>query len=195
MSGATLAPCLKTPTNGRPDTMAEQENTLETTSNGDVDAAPQVSAIAQYIKDMSAENPGAPQVFQWQSAPQLDVQFNINVNRVSEEVHEVVLRIELKASSDQGAHFLVDLSYAGLFGLRNIPEDALPPFLLVEAPRLLFPFARQIVADAVSNLGFPPVLLDPIDFGTAYMTQLEAANGGFAEGGQPLAEAEPAGNA
>ncbi len=175
--------------------MAEQENTLDSGSNGNLDVAPQVSAIAQYIKDLSAENPSAPQVFQWQSAPQLDVQFNINVNRVSEEVHEVVLRIELKASSDQGAHFLVDLSYSGLFGLRNIPEEALPPFLLVEAPRLLFPFARQIVAEAVSNLGFPPVLLDPIDFGAAYMAQLEAANGDLAEGDRPLADVEPAGNA
>ncbi len=175
--------------------MAEQENTPETALNGDQDATPQVSAIAQYIKDLSAENPSAPQVFQWHVAPQLDVQFNINVNRISEEVHEVVLRIELRAGSEQGAHFLVDLSYAGLFGLRNIPEEALPPFLLVEAPRLLFPFARQIVADAVSNLGFPPVLLDPIDFGTAYMAQLEAANGDPAAAGQPLADVEPAGSA
>ena len=175
--------------------MAEPEDTPEVALNSDQDAAPQVSAIAQYIKDLSAENPSAPQVFQWQGAPQLDVQFNINVNRISEEVHEVVLRIELRASSEQGAHFLVDLSYSGLFGLRNIPEEALPPFLLVEAPRLLFPFARQIVAEAVSNLGFPPVLLDPIDFGNAYMAQLEAANGQLAEGDQPLADVEPAGNA
>ncbi len=175
--------------------MAEQENTPDMTLNGDQESAPQVSAIAQYIKDLSGENPSAPQVFQWQGAPQLDVQFNIAVNRISEEVHEVVLRIELKAGSDQGAHFLVDLSYAGLFGLRNVPEDALPPFLLVEAPRLLFPFARQIVAEAVSNLGFPPVLLDPIDFGTAYMAQLEAANGELVGGEQPLADVEPAGNA
>jgi len=175
--------------------MAEQEDTPESALNSDQDAAPQVSAIAQYIKDLSAENPSAPQVFQWQAAPQLDVQFNINVNRVSEEVHEVVLRIEIKAASEQGAHFLVDLSYAGLFGLRNIPDDALPPFLLVEAPRLLFPFARQVVAEAVTNLGFPPVLLDPIDFGTAYMAQLEVGNNALADGGQPLADVEPPGNA
>ncbi len=175
--------------------MASQANTPDTPLNGEQDGMPQINALAQYIKDLSVENPSAPQVFQWQETPQLDVQFNLNVSRVSDEVHEVNLRIELKAASEQGAHFLVDLSYAGLFGLRNIPEDAFAPFLLVEGPRLLFPFARQIVAEAVQNLGFPPVLLDPIDFAGAYMAQVEQAaqDGGAAD--QPLDAVEPAGNA
>jgi preprotein translocase subunit SecB len=177
--------------------MASQANSPETPLEGDANNMPQITALAQYIKDLSAENPSAPQVFQWQETPQLDVKFNLNVNGVSEEVHEVILRIELKAASEQGAHFLVDLSYAGVFGLRNVPEDAFAPFLLVEGPRLLFPFARQIVADAVQNLGFPPVLLDPIDFAGAYMAQLEqsALENGAADGGEPLADVEPAGNA
>ncbi len=175
--------------------MAALENTPDNAIGADQDAMPQAAAIAQYIKDLSAENPSAPHVFQWQSQPQLDVQFNVNVNRVNEEVHEVVLRVELKAASDQGAHFLVDLSYAGLFALRNIPEDALSPFLLVEAPRLLFPFVRQVVAEAVQNLGFPPVLLDPIDFGNAYVAQLQAAAGANGAAEQPRADVEPAGNA
>ena len=173
--------------------MASQADPTETPLNGAPDGAPQVNALAQYIKDLSAENPSAPQVFQWHGQPQLDVQFNLNVSRVSDEIHEVILRIELKAASENGAHFLVDLSYGGLFALINIPEDAFAPFLLVEAPRLLFPFARQIVADAVQNLGFPQLLLDPIDFGAAYMAQLEA---GQAEGGDaPQVDSEPAGNA
>ena len=173
--------------------MASQADTIETPLNGEQDGPPQISAFAQYIKDLSVENPSAPQVFQWQATPQLDVQFNLNVSRVSDDVHEVVLRIELKAASDQGAHFLVDLSYAGVFGMSNVPEEALAPFLLVEGPRLLFPFARQIVADAVQNLGFPPVLLDPIDFGAAYMQQLEAAEADKAEAS--LVDNEPVGNA
>ena len=187
--------------------MAEQETTPDTNFDGSQDMAPQVGIIAQYIKDLSVENPSAPQVFQWQATPQLDVQFNINVNRVSDDVHELILRIELKAASNEGPHFLVDLSYGGLFGLRNLPEDAYAPFLLVEAPRLLFPFARQIVAEAVQNLGFPPVLLDPIDFAAAYVAQLEAGGGTLGGGasngsgngnggnGEPLADVEPAGNA
>jgi preprotein translocase subunit SecB len=79
-----------------------------------------------------------------------------------------------------------------VFVLRNVPQDAFAPFLLVEGPRLLFPFARQIVADAVQNLGFPPVLLDPIDFAGAYMQQLQES-GQLA--GEPLADIKPAGNA
>ena len=173
--------------------MASQANSPETPQVGDPDGMPQITALAQYIKDLSVENPSSPQVFQWQETPQLDVKFNLNVNGISEEVHEVILRIELSAASDQGAHFLVDLSYAGVFGLRNVPADAFAPFLLVEGPRLLFPFARQIVAESVQNLGFPPVLLDPIDFASAYMAQLEQS--GAVEGGPPLADVEPAGNA
>jgi len=83
----------------------------------------------------------------------------------------------VSARSDSGVQFLVDLSYAGLFGLRNFPEEAMGPFLLVEAPRLLFPFARQIVAEATQNTGFPPLLLDGIDFGAAYLAQLQAQQG------------------
>jgi preprotein translocase subunit SecB len=175
--------------------MASQADTPETPLNGEQGSLPQINALAQYIKDLSVENPSSPQVFQWQEGPQLDVQFNLNVNRVSDEVHEVILRIELKANSQQGPHFLVDLTYAGLFGLRNVPEDAFAPFLLVEGPRLLFPFARQIVADAVQNLGFPPVLLDPIDFGQAYVAQLEAAQAQQAEAADTETPAEPTSDA
>jgi len=135
---------------------------------------PQVGMITQYIKDLSVESLSAPQAFQWQTQPQLEVQFNINVQKIADEVHEVTLKIEAAARSDQGVHFLVDLSFAGLYGLRNFPDEALPPFLLIEAPRMLFPFARQIIADATMHTGFPPLLLEPIDFGSAYMAQLQA---------------------
>ena len=152
----------------------------------------QFSVLAQYIKDLSVENPSAPQVFQWQVQPSLDVQFNINVDKVADEVHEVSIKIEVTARSDNGVHFVIDLSYAGLFGIRGIPEEALAPVLLVEAPRMLFPFARQIIADAVSNTGFPPLLLDPIDFGAAYVSQLQAAQQQAGEAGDAeLAEPEP----
>ena len=139
------------------------------------DGEPQAAAIAQYIKDLSVESPNAPLVFQWQGQPQVDVQFNINVDRVADEVHEVVLRINVAAKSDQGTHFLVDLSYGGLFGLRNFPDEALGPFMLVDAPTLIFPFARQVIAEAVQNAGFPALLLEPIDFGRAFVAQMEAA--------------------
>ena len=164
---------------------------------------PQAAAIAQYIKDLSVESPNSPQVFQWQTQPQVDVQFNINVDRIADEVHEIVLRINVSAKSDQGPHFLVDLSYAGLFGLRNFPDEALGPFMLVDAPQLIFPFARQVIAEAVQNTGFPPLLLEPIDFGRAFVAQMEAQSdnalpNGSGETSAPagfdpaLSEADPA---
>jgi len=155
--------------------MADQEPTNEGNGSGGPGDDPQVSVLAQYIKDLSVENPSAPQVFQWQVQPSVDVQFNINVEKLADDVHEIVLKMEVSARSENGVHFVIDLSYGGLFGLRNIPEEALPPFLLIEAPRLIFPFARQIVAEAVANTGFPPLLLDPIDFAGAYLAQLQAA--------------------
>ena len=153
----------------------------------------QFSVLAQYIKDLSVENPSAPQVFQWQTQPSLDVQFHINVDKVADDVHEVSLKIEVTARSENGVHFVVDLSYAGLFGIRGMPDEALAPILLVEAPRLIFPFARQIIADAVSNSGFPPLLLDPIDFAGAYVAQVDAQRqtdsaDGNGSGGLPAAE-------
>jgi len=163
--------------------MADQDPINRGNGAGEPDSEPQVATIAQYIKDLSVESPSAPQAFQWQVQPQLEVQFNIAVDKLADDVHEVVLKIEIAARSDQGVHFLIDLSYAGLYGLRNIPEEALQPFLLIEAPRLLFPFVRQIIAESSQNTGFPPLLLDPIDFGAAYMAQLQAAQQGQSEPG------------
>src|SRR6478752_8594934 len=145
--------------------------------NGADDTQPSVTILAQYVKDLSVENPSAPEVYSWQVQPNLDVQFNLNVQGAGESVHEVTLKFDISARSDNGVHFVIDLSYAGLFGIRNVPEEALPPFLLIQAPQLLFPFARQVIADAIANAGFPPLLLDPIDFAAAYMAQVEAAQG------------------
>lgn len=157
--------------------MADQDSITPGNGSDTAPQTPQAAVLAQYIKDFSVESPSAPQVFQWQEQPRLDVQFNINVEKVADDVHEVVLKLEVSARSDSGVHFLVDLSYGGLFGLRGAPEEAIPPFLLIEAPRLLFPFARQIIAEATQNTGFPPLLLDPIDFSAAFMAQVQAAQG------------------
>jgi preprotein translocase subunit SecB len=137
-------------------------------SNGN-DTNPQVGLISQYVKDLSFENPNAPQVYQWQSQPQIDVQFNIGAQMLGENVHEVALKIEVTARAEDRTAFAVELVYAGLFGIRNLPHEQLQPFLLAEAPRLLFPFARRVVADSVQDGGFPPLMLDPIDFAALYM--------------------------
>lgn len=150
--------------------------------NGD-DGLPQVGILAQYVKDLSFENPNAPAVYQWQGQPQMDVQVNIGVQGVGQDVHEVVLKIEIEAKGNEGVAFRVEALYAGLFALRNIPEEQLQPFLLAEAPRLLFPFARQVVSSAVIDGGFPPLMLDPIDFASLYM-QSAAQQQADATGGQ-----------
>jgi preprotein translocase subunit SecB len=142
----------------------------EPQANGE-DTAPQVGVLSQYVKDFSFENPNAPGIYQSQTPPAIDVQFNIGSGKVADDVYEVVLKIEVRAQAETQVAFLVDLSYAGLFGLRNIPAEQIDPFLLGEAPRILFPFARRVLADAVRDGGFPPLMLEPIDFGSIYMAQ------------------------
>jgi preprotein translocase subunit SecB len=162
---------------------------IDPSAGNGADGMPQVGILAQYVKDLSFENPNAPAVYQWQGQPQMDVQVNIGVTGVGQDVHEVVLKIEVEAKSEQGTAFRAETLYAGLFALRNIPEEQLQPFLLAEAPRLLFPFARQIISSAVTDGGFPPLLLDPIDFGGLYMQsaaqqQAEATGNQLGDTGQ-----------
>lgn len=169
--------------------MAEQEPASSGNGAGEIIGEAQISVLAQYVRDLSVENPSAPQVFQWQVQPSLDVQFNIGVEKHSDELHEVTLKIDVSARSENGVHFVVELAYGGLFGLRQVPEEALQPFLLIEAPRLLFPFARQIISEAVSNTGFPPLMLDPIDFAGAYLSQAQAGQQQpQGDGGEPSGE-------
>ncbi len=167
--------------------MADEPDAPMTTPlpNGE-DTSPSAGLIMQYIKDLSFENPNAPAVFQWQGQPQIDVQFNIGSSEASDDVHEVILKIDIRAAAADKVAFQVELAYAGLFGLRNIPEDQVQPFLLAEAPRLLFPFARRVVADVVRDGGFPPLMLDPIDFGALYIAQAEAQ----ASDGEALGQVE-----
>ncbi len=164
--------------------MADQINAAP---NGE-DTAPAIGLIAQYVKDLSFENPNAPAVYQVQQQPRIDVQFHIGVAPVADEVHEVTMKIEVRALGDgDSVMFAVELIYAGLFGARNVEPEQLAPFLYAEAPRLLFPFARRIVAEVVRDGNFPPLLLDPIDFAAMYLQQAQAAD--------ELAQSEPAGQA
>lgn len=150
--------------------MADEQNEVGGTDfMGTTDDFPQVGVISQYVKDLSFENPASPAVFQWQGQPHIDVQFNIGAQVVGEDIHEVSIRIEVTATAPEGTAFKVDVLFAGLFAIKNLPNEQLQPFLLAEAPRILFPFARRVIADAVRDGGFPPLLLDPIDFATLYM--------------------------
>lgn len=150
------------------------------------DNQPVAGVISQYVKDLSVENPKAPESFQWKSQPDMDVQFNIAAKKVNEEVSEVELKISATAKTDQGIAYIVELSFCGLVGMRNMAEDQKHAFTYAEAPRILFPFARRVIADAVRDAGFAPLLLDPIDFNGLYVQQLR--NKQAQEGqGQPAA--------
>jgi preprotein translocase subunit SecB len=156
--------------------MAEQGDVLtdlnpEPNGNG-ADTAPVAGIISQYVKDLSVENPKAPDSFNWNEPPELDVQFNIAANPVSDEIQEVTLKISVKAKTSQGTVYIVDLAYCGLVGMRNMPEEHMHAFIYAEAPRFLFPFARRVIADATRDAGFTPLVLDPIDFNAIYAQQL-----------------------
>ena len=140
--------------------------------------APQLTVVAQYIKDFSFENPNAPQSFNAREQPQIGIQINVGANPLSETDIEVVIKLEGKAESTSTLMFRFELEFAGIFRIRNIPQESLNPVVLIECPRLLFPFAREIVATAVRNGGFPPLLLDPVDFAGLYrqkMAQMQPA--------------------
>ncbi len=178
--------------------MADDGNVLTDLDNAaqanGADTQPIAGLISQYVKDMSVENPKAPDSFQWRDQPDMDVQFNIGAQTVNEEVSEVELKITVTSKTQQGTQFIVDLAYCGLIGMRNISEDQKHAFTFAEAPRLMFPFARRVIADAVRDAGFPPVMLDPIDFNGLYVQRLqqkraeEAAAGGAAPDTPPAGE-------
>ena len=130
----------------------------------------------QYVKDLSFENPRAPQVFASnQTAPQVQVNVDVGARQVGENVYEITLVLNAEAKAGEDTVFVVELTYAGLFTVPPLPQDQLRPLLLIECPRLLFPFARAIVADATRDGGFPPLMINPIDFAALYRRQAEVA--------------------
>jgi preprotein translocase subunit SecB len=141
-------------------------------------AQPNLGVIAQYIKDFSFENPNAPNsLMQQQQQPQISIQINVNPNQLSNTDFEVELKIEGKAELADKVLFAFDLNYAGVFRLTNIPQENIGPLLMIECPRLLFPFARELIASAISNGGFPPLMLQPIDFVGLYQRRLADMQG------------------
>ena len=161
-------------------------------STNDASAAgqqgPRLSIVTQYIKDLSFENPRAPQGLQaGQPRPEIQIQVDVRAQQLGPEQYEVVLVLNTDAKAGGQTVFLLELTYAGIFALANIPQDSLQPLLLIECPRLLFPFVRRIVSDVTRDGGFPPLLLDPIDFVTLYRRRLTQA--------QQQAGEQPAGTA
>ena len=142
-------------------------------STGEAQDQPNFNVITQYIKDFSFENPNAPKsLMQPQQQPQITIQINVNPNRLSNTDFEVSFKVEGRAEHTGTTLFRFDLDYAGVFRLVNIPQENVGPLLMIECPRLLFPFARELIASAISNGGFPPLMLQPIDFVALYQRRL-----------------------
>jgi preprotein translocase subunit SecB len=153
---------------------------------------PNLSVVAQYVKDLSFENPGAPGTLRpRQNPPTINVSVGVQPTQTTQGGDiEVELKIEARGNDGDTVLFVLELVYAGLFRLTNIPAQDVAPITLIECPRLLFPFARQIVSDASRNGGFPPLLIDPIDFVSLYRQRLAVQ-----QGAAPGAQTPPVGNA
>jgi preprotein translocase subunit SecB len=142
-------------------------------------SAPSVAINAQYVKDLSFENPGAPATLVAQKeAPKIEIALNLEAKAIQADAHEVTLQITATAKAGETALFVVELSYAGLFTLANIPQDQKEMILLIHCPTILFPFARRVLSDATRDGGFQPLMLEPIDFAGLYQQRKvqEAAN-------------------
>ncbi|MFN4140629.1 protein-export chaperone SecB [Aestuariivirga sp.] len=142
---------------------------------------PSVRVLGQYLKDLSFESPNAPQTLApQQSQPDINIAVNVNARTLGATEYEVELHLEAKATSQDKVMFAAELVYAGSFRLENFPQQLLHPAVLIECPRLLFPFARQILAEATRNGGFPALMLDPIDFAAMYQRRLQQQTAGQA---------------
>lgn len=151
----------------------DQNDTANAENNDEV----QISIMGQYIKDLSFENPTAAQTLQKLATeqPSMNINVNLNAQKIADDIYEVDLKITATAKSGDDTAFVIELLYTGLFGIRNLPQDQLQPFLMVEAPRQIFPFARRILSDVTRDGGFPPLMLEPIDFAGLYHQQIAAA--------------------
>lgn len=134
--------------------------------------APAIFLRAQFIKDLSFENPRAPaSLFAMKEAPVMEVSVNLGAQRLDENVFEVAIQVGVRANSEKTTVFLIDLVYAGVVELQNIAEADLEPVLFIQAASLIYPFARRVVADVARDGGFPPVSLEPLDFAAMYHNQ------------------------
>lgn len=140
---------------------------------------PPLTVTAQYVRDLSFENPRAPQSLvqsnNQQNQPNVSVNVEVNVRQLQEKLYEVILQMRTQAQQGDDPMFLVDLHYAGIFGVGEVPPEVVQILLFVEAPRMLFPFARHIVAEAIRDGGFPPMLVQPVDFAAMYKQRLAQA--------------------
>ena len=146
--------------------MDKKTKAPETKTN---ETLPEVMINGQYVKDLSFESPSSPASFVPQKeAPQISVALNLEVKEIQNSVYEVIMHISATAKAEEITIFIAEVSYAGLFTLKNIAEEQKEAFLLVHCPTILFPFARRVLADVTRDGGFQPLMIDPVDFAHLY---------------------------
>ena len=141
---------------------------------------PKLRVLSQYIRDMSFENIAAQQNRSDEVKPEITVQVNLDANKKGENSYEVILKVTINAKAGEEAVFILEVDYGGRFHVENVPEDQLHPFLMIECPRMLFPYLRRVVGDITRDGGYPPLNLDNIDFLALYRQEIlrrQAENG------------------
>ena len=140
--------------------------------------APSFNLVGQYIRDMSFENPGAPgSIMLGGGNPNFQVGINVGVKKQADDIYAVEITLNARADREKNVLFNVELVYGGVFRVKNVPEAQLAPLLLVECPRLIFPFARQVLATITQQGGFPPLMMEPVDFNAIYLQNLKSLQG------------------
>ena len=177
--------------------MTDAPATPETPAGGgEQPQQPVIRMVAQYLKDLSFENPGAPGTLRGQGQPQIRMSVDVRARQIEGDTYEVDLLLNAEAERDGAKVFIAELVYSALLQIQNVDENALNPFLLIEGPRLIFPYARRILSDATRDGGFPPLMLEPIDFAALYRRRLEQAQQqGGGQGAQPIDPGQSGGGA
>lgn len=161
--------------------MADEQNGSQNGSGAEGENInPSIQVLGQYLKDFSFESPKAPKSLKAPGEnPNLQIDLNVNVTKLDDDVFESAIELKGQATNDDGTIYVIEAVYAGAFNVKNLPAEALEPLLLINCPAILFPFLRRIISDITHEGGFPPLLLDPIDFATLYKQrkQTEAQTG------------------
>lgn len=153
--------------------MADDNQTANAAAANTAGAAPSMNLMGQYIRDLSFENPGAPgSIMLGGGNPAFNVAISVAVKKQDDDVYAVELNLNAKANRAEQVLFNVELVYGGVFRVRNVPENQLSTLLMVECPRLIFPFARQVLASVTQQGGFPPLMMEPVDFFAIYRQNL-----------------------
>ncbi len=147
--------------------MADEPNGTPTTT-----PTPRLQILTQYIRDMSFENIAAQKGINSDAKPEVSVQVNIDAQMRGEDRYEVILKLKLESQMAATPIFILELDYAGLFLIQNVPDEQMHPLLMIECPRLIFPFMRRVVSDVTRDGGFPPMNLEVIDFLSLYRAEI-----------------------